>query len=141
MSEELDPQGRLLPDACRVTWIGRVLRKLRLDELPQFWNVLIGDMSIVGPRPLLPDFQAGREDRRASRWRVRPGLTGWAQVNGNSRLSEDDKMALDEWYIANQSFWLDCQIMAKTLPAILQGEKVNIIEIRRAHACSPHRRR
>lgn len=141
MTDARDANGILLADADRVTWIGRILRKVRLDELPQFWNVLIGDMSLVGPRPLPPERLAGLQDGGWLRGSVRPGLTGWAQVNGNTLLSDVDKIALDEWYILNRSFKLDCQIIRRTLSVISQGECVNSIAIRRAHARSPHRRR
>ena len=107
-----DRQGRKVPQERRLSWIGRLLRRTRLDELPQLLNVLVGDMSLVGPRPLLPEDQPPNP---AVRLMVRPGITGWAQVNGGALLSPDEKAELDAWYVRNASVWLDLKIVAMTL--------------------------
>jgi lipopolysaccharide/colanic/teichoic acid biosynthesis glycosyltransferase len=134
-----DEQGHLLPDGQRITPLGRWLRVSRLDELPQLWSVLVGDMSLVGPRPLLATTIAEGGEGAQRRGMVRPGLTGWAQINGNALLSDPDKIALDEWYVANRSQRLDLMIMARTVLVVLFGERVDMFAIRRAHARSPHR--
>ncbi len=140
MSAACDSQGRLLPDDQRITGSGRVLRATRLDELPQLWNVLIGDMSLIGPRPLLPETIANCGTAGWLRGRMRPGLTGWAQVNGNTLLSDADKIALDNWYIANRSLSLDLRIIGRTALVSLLGERRDMAAIGRAHARSSHRR-
>lgn len=133
------PDGSLLPDAARVSRLGRWLRRLRVDELPELWNILRGEMALVGPRPLLPDTIAAMGAAGARRGLVRPGLTGWAQVNGNVLLSDHDRLTLDLWYIANRSIALDLRILWRTLRVIVAGERVNPMEIRRAHACAADR--
>ena len=133
-----DPAGRLLPDKLRVTRLGRLLRRTRLDELPELWNILRGDMSFVGPRPLLPETVIAMGEAGQQRGAVRPGLTGWAQVNGNALLNEPDKLALDLWYIAHASFATDLTILARTLKVILFGERVNAEQVKEAYAS--HRR-
>lgn len=140
MAIACDAQDQFLPDAMRVTTLGRWLRFLRLDELPQLWNVLIGDMSLVGPRPLLPItiFAAGND--ALGRGAIRPGLTGWAQICGNALLSDHDKIALDKWYVANRSHRLDIAIMARTVAVVMRGERIDPLAIRMAHARSTHRR-
>ncbi len=140
MNGACDGDGRLLPDGQRMTLVGRALRATRLDELPQLWNVLVGDMSLIGPRPLLPETIADAGAAGWSRGRIRPGLTGWAQVNGNTLLSDGDKIALDNWYITHRSLGLDLQIVARTLLVSLLGERRDAAAIGRAHARSPHRR-
>jgi lipopolysaccharide/colanic/teichoic acid biosynthesis glycosyltransferase len=140
MSDARDRDGRLLEDAARVTKLGRFLRRTRLDELPGLWNILTGDMALVGPRPLLPVTIESLGEAGRMRGAVRPGLTGWAQVNGNTLLDEADKVALDLWYVANASFWLDLRIMAKTLAVVLLGEKINRRQLGRAYAGGPDRR-
>ena len=117
--------GALLPDSERTTRFGRFLRRSRLDELPELWNVLKGDMSIVGPRPLLPETVAGMGELGVRRCRVRPGLTGWAQVSGNTFLSEDHKLALDLWYIDHRTLRLDLLIVVESLGLVVFGERVN----------------
>jgi lipopolysaccharide/colanic/teichoic acid biosynthesis glycosyltransferase len=140
MNGARDGDGRLLPDSQRITPVGRALRATRLDELPQLWNVLIGDMSLIGPRPLLPETIADAGADGWSRGRIRPGLTGWAQVNGNTLLSDADKIALDNWYISHRSLGLDLRIVARTLLVSLRGERRDAAAIGRAHARSSHRR-
>jgi lipopolysaccharide/colanic/teichoic acid biosynthesis glycosyltransferase len=132
--------GLLLPDAERLGTMGRLLRRLRVDELPELWNVLRGDMAIIGPRPLLPGTLANMGEAGRRRCAVRPGLTGWAQVNGNALLSDRDKLALDLWYIDNRSLWLDLRILWRTLATIVMGERVNAPELRKIYACAPDRR-
>jgi lipopolysaccharide/colanic/teichoic acid biosynthesis glycosyltransferase len=131
--------GAVLADESRITPFGRVLRRTRLDELPELWNILRGDMSLIGPRPLLPASVAAMGEAGRARCAVRPGLTGWAQVNGNSLLPETDKVALDLWYIANRSVRLDVQVMYRTLAVMLVGERVRSSELERAYA-DGHRR-
>lgn len=133
MTDARDRRGRLLPDAMRTTRIGGFLRRSRLDELPQLWNILTGSMSLIGPRPLLPATIEEAGERGRQRCAVRPGLTGWAQVNGNTLLGERDKIALDLWYIANRSLWLDLTILARTISVAVRGERSNQSSIRRAH--------
>ena len=133
MTDARDRDGRLLPDAMRTIRIGGFLRRSRLDELPQLWNILTGTMSLIGPRPLLPATIEEAGERGRQRCAVRPGLTGWAQVNGNTLLGERDKIALDLWYIANRSLWLDLTILARTISVAVRGERSNQSSIRRAH--------
>jgi lipopolysaccharide/colanic/teichoic acid biosynthesis glycosyltransferase len=115
-----DWSGRKVPDEQRLSWIGQLLRKMRLDELPQLLNVLVGDMSLIGPRPLLPQDQPPAPTVRLM---VRPGITGWAQVNGGTLLSPKEKDELDEWYIRNASLWLDLRILGMTLLSLLRGDR------------------
>ncbi len=122
MLEARGPEGRLLPDEQRVTSLGRFLRRTSLDELPQLWNVLKGDMSLVGPRPLFQEYASWYTPQEARRHDVRPGMTGWAQVNGRTKLSWKQKMALDLWYVDHWSLWLDIRILAKTLLVVFRGE-------------------
>ena len=140
MRDTRDASGVLLPDAMRATVIGRLLRATRLDELPQLWNIATGAMSLIGPRPLLPATIALAGERGRLRCTVRPGLTGWAQVNGNTLLSDADKLALDLWYIANRSLALDLQILARTIVVATTGERTDPVSIRKAHESNPHRR-
>jgi len=122
MRRPRDQNGRVLTDAERVSKAGRLLRRLRLDELPQVYNVLLGHMSLVGPRPLLPVDQPSFS---AARLQLRPGLTGWAQIKGGRHLSVDDKAALDLWYIRNASFALDMLILLNTVRTVLFGERID----------------
>jgi len=119
MTDARDAQGRLLPDEQRLTPFGRWLRSTSLDELPQFFNVLRGDMSLVGPRPLLMDYLPRYTPEQARRHEVRPGITGWAQVNGRNVLSWEDKFRMDVWYVDNRSVWLDLKILWLTLRSVL----------------------
>lgn len=123
MRDLRDAEGHLLPDEDRVTGIGTFLRKTRLDELPSLWNVVNGDIAIVGPRPLLPETIASLGERGIKRGSVPPGLTGWAQVNGNTLLSLDEKIALDLWYIDNGHWRTDLSILISTLGVMAAGEK------------------
>lgn len=125
MSNDRTKSGRLLPDGERLTRLGKFLRKTSLDELPQLWNVLAGDMSLVGPRPLLMRY-LGRYDRvQMRRHEVKPGLTGWAQVNGRNAVSWEQKFALDVWYVDNRSILLDLRILFLTLGKVFSGQGVS----------------
>jgi lipopolysaccharide/colanic/teichoic acid biosynthesis glycosyltransferase len=115
-----DDQGQIFSTVDRVSWAGALLRKFRLDELPQLLNVLVGDMSLIGPRPLLPHDQPSDSTVRLM---VRPGITGWAQVNGGKLITPAEKTALDEWYVRNASFWLDLKVIGKTIVFMLGGER------------------
>lgn len=112
-------------DAERLTKIGRLLRKASLDEIPQLWNVLKGDMSLVGPRPLLMEYLPLYNERQMRRHDVTPGITGWAQINGRNNLSWQEKFELDLWYVENHSLWLDIKILFKTVSKVLQREGVS----------------
>jgi len=125
MTDARDEQGQLLSDAERLTPFGRFLRSTSLDELPELWNVLRGDMSLVGPRPLLMQYLSRYTPEQARRHEVRPGITGWAQVNGRNALSWEQKFALDVWYVDHVSFWLDAKIIALTVWKILNREGIS----------------
>jgi lipopolysaccharide/colanic/teichoic acid biosynthesis glycosyltransferase len=125
MRHALDEDGRLLPDEARLTRAGRFIRATSLDELPSLWNVLRGDMSIVGPRPLLVDYLPLYSPEQARRHDVKPGLTGWAQVNGRNAISWEDKFRMDVWYVENQSLRLDLRIVWMTLSKVLRSEGIN----------------
>ena len=114
-----DRSGRLLGEVERLTRFGRFLRSTSLDELPQLWNVLKGDMSLVGPRPLLMEYLDHYTPEQARRHEVRPGLTGWAAIKGRNALSWPDKLALDTWYVDNRSFWLDVRILVSTVVSVV----------------------
>ena len=124
MREAYDESGAPLPDAERLTPFGAWLRRTSLDELPELWNVLKGDMSLVGPRPLLVSYLPHYSPRQARRHEVRPGLTGWAQVNGRNALSWEERFELDVWYVDNRSFWLDLKILARTLARVVKGDGI-----------------
>ncbi len=125
MTEEMDAEGRPLPDADRLTRFGRFLRSTSLDELPELWNVLKGDMSLVGPRPLLMEYLPLYNARQARRHEVKPGLTGWAQVNGRNALTWEDRLEMDVWYVENQSMLLDLKILWRTIWIVLQREGIS----------------
>jgi lipopolysaccharide/colanic/teichoic acid biosynthesis glycosyltransferase len=125
MKDELGPDGALLPDAQRLTPFGRFLRASSLDELPELWNVLKGDMSLVGPRPLLMEYLPLYSPEQARRHEVRPGITGWAQVNGRNAISWADKFALDVWYVDHRSMWLDVQILWRTVRKVLVRDGIS----------------
>ena len=113
MTDSRDSDGKLLPDANRLTQFGKFLRSSSLDELPELWNVVKGNMSLVGPRPLLMEYLPLYSPEQARRHEARPGITGWAQVNGRNALSWEEKFKLDVWYIENQSLWLDILVLEK----------------------------
>ena len=119
MTNERGADGELLPDARRLTPFGRFLRATSLDELPELWNVLRGEMSLVGPRPLLMEYLPLYSPEQARRHEVRPGITGWAQVNGRNAISWADKFALDVWYVDHRSLWLDMKILWLTVRKVL----------------------
>lgn len=125
MTDERDGDGELLPDSVRLTKYGQLLRKLSLDELPQLWNVLKGDMSFVGPRPLLVEYLPLYNERQARRHDVRPGITGWAQVNGRNAISWEQKFEYDVWYVENQSLWLDIKILLLTVKKVFISEGIS----------------
>jgi len=124
MTEDRDASGALLPDDRRLTPLGRALRRTSLDEMPEFWNVLKGEMSLVGPRPLLMDYLDKYDREQARRHEVRPGITGWAQVNGRNAISWEQRFALDVWYVDHRSFWLDIRILVRTIWQIVKGEGI-----------------
>jgi lipopolysaccharide/colanic/teichoic acid biosynthesis glycosyltransferase len=119
MTDERGPDGELLPDAQRLTSFGKFLRATSLDEFPEMWNVLIGDMSVVGPRPLLMRYVPRYDAFQARRMEVKPGVTGWAQINGRSAIGWDEKFALDVWYVDRRTFWLDMKIVFLTFFKVL----------------------
>ena len=123
MTDTRAADGSLLPDDQRVTVLGRFLRRSRLDEIPGLVNIVSGDLAFIGPRPLLPETISELGARGIARGKVRPGLTGWSQVNGNTRLTLDRKIDLDLWYVENRSWWLDFQIIAMTFSVMVLGEK------------------
>ena len=125
MTDDRDETGNLLPDEDRLTAFGRFLRSTSLDELPELWNVIKGDMSLVGPRPLLMRYLPRYTPEQMRRHEVRPGITGWAQVNGRNVLTWEEKFKLDVWYVDNLSFWLDIRIIFMTLWKILRREGVS----------------
>jgi lipopolysaccharide/colanic/teichoic acid biosynthesis glycosyltransferase len=125
MTEARDAQGKLLPDAERLTRLGRFLRASSLDELPELFNVLRGEMSLVGPRPLLMQYLGRYSPEQARRHAVLPGITGWAQVNGRNALTWEDKFRLDVWYVDHWSFWLDLRILGMTLWKVIKREGIS----------------
>lgn len=125
MKDAVDKDGNPLPDSERLTPFGKMLRATSLDEMPELWNVLKGEMSLVGPRPLLMEYLPLYNERQAKRHDVRPGVTGYAQVNGRNAISWEQKFEYDVWYVENQSFWLDIKILFKTVKKVLFKEDVN----------------
>lgn len=125
MTDATDAEGQLLPDAERLTAIGSFVRKTSLDEIPQLINVLKGDMSLIGPRPLLPEYLTLYSPEQARRHEVRPGITGWAQVNGRNAVSWEDKFKMDVWYVDHLSFMLDLKILMMTVQKVLKSEGIN----------------
>lgn len=125
MKDAVDAQGNPLPDSERLTPFGKMLRSSSLDEMPELWNVIKGDMSIVGPRPLLMEYLPLYNQEQAKRHLVRPGMTGHAQVNGRNAISWEEKFKLDTWYVENQSVWLDFKIMLKTVKKVLAKDDIN----------------
>lgn len=133
MNSACDSLGHLLPDGERLTRLGTILRHYSLDELPQLWNVLIGDMSLVGPRPLLVNYLPRYTEEQARRHKVKPGITGWAQINGRNALDWKEKFQLDVWYVDHWSFGLDTRIIWRTLLKAFRGEGVS----RQGHPTMP----
>lgn len=133
MSEATDTSGRLLEDDARLTRVGALLRAWSLDELPQLWNVLKGDMSLVGPRPLLPSYVPRYNQFQRRRHEVKPGITGWVQVNGRNALTWEEKFDLDVWYVDHCSLWLDIKILVLTLLKVLQRDGIS----QKGHATMP----
>jgi lipopolysaccharide/colanic/teichoic acid biosynthesis glycosyltransferase len=125
MTDDCDENGKLLPDAQRLTWMGRFLRSTSLDELPQLINVLKGDMSLIGPRPLLVKYLPLYNDRQARRHEIKPGITGWAQVNGRNGISWNKRFEYDVWYVDHVSFRLDVKILLLTVYEVLKKKNVN----------------
>jgi lipopolysaccharide/colanic/teichoic acid biosynthesis glycosyltransferase len=125
MTDAVGPDGELLPDSERLTRFGRFLRASSLDELPELWNVLKGEMSLVGPRPLLMEYVPLYNEQQMRRHAMRPGITGWSQVNGRNAISWDEKFALDIWYVDNQSMLLDLKILFMTVASIVKREGIN----------------
>lgn len=127
MTDDRDADGNLLPDKDRITRVGRIIRKLSIDELPQLINVLKGDMAFIGPRPLLPEYLPWYTEREKLRHTVRPGISGWAQVNGRNNLSWDEKLALDVYYVEHLSLGMDVRVVLKTIVNVLEHKDVNVI--------------
>ena len=125
MTDERDAEGKLLPDAKRLTKVGRIVRSTSLDELPQLWNVFKGDMSLIGPRPLMVKYLPLYSTEQARRHDVRPGITGWAQVNGRNNISWQKKFEYDVWYVDNISFILDLKIILKTIQKVIGRSDIN----------------
>ena len=125
MTDERDKEGNLLPNEQRLPKFGKMLRATSLDEMPELWNVIKGDMSVVGPRPLLMDYLPLYNEDQAKRHKIRPGMTGYAQVNGRNSISWEEKFKLDTWYVENQSIWLDFKIMFQTVKKVLVKDGIN----------------
>lgn len=128
MISAVDAKGNTLPDDQRMTKLGTLLRKSSLDELPELWNVLKGEMSLVGPRPLLMRYLPLYSPEQTRRHEVRPGVTGWAQVNGRNAISWEEKFELDVWYVENQSFWLDINILFRTIWQVVRRDDISASE-------------
>jgi len=125
MTDERDAEGNLLPDEKRLTKLGRVVRSLSIDELPQLWNVFTGDMSLIGPRPLLPEYLPLYSPEQARRHDVRPGITGWAQCHGRNAISWKEKFGLDVWYVDHCSFATDCRVIIDTIRTVIKREGIS----------------
>ncbi|MCW8842933.1 MAG: sugar transferase [Rhodobacteraceae bacterium] len=125
MRDAVDADGTTLPDSERLTRLGQFLRSSSLDELPELWNVLKGDMSLVGPRPLLMEYLPLYSREQARRHEVRPGVTGWAQINGRNAISWEEKFALDVWYVDNRTLWLDLKIIWLTIRKVVKREGIS----------------
>jgi lipopolysaccharide/colanic/teichoic acid biosynthesis glycosyltransferase len=125
MNDKKDANGNLCPDIERLTFFGTLVRKTSLDEIPQLLNVIKGDMSLIGPRPLLPEYLSLYSKEQARRHEVRPGITGWAQINGRNAISWGQKFKLDVWYVDNLSFWLDLRIIFLTIKKVVVKEGIS----------------
>ena len=124
MTNKKDSNGELLPDADRLLNFGKLLRKYSLDELPQLWNVIRGDISLVGPRPLLVEYLPLYTVEQQKRHEVKPGITGWAQINGRNAITWEEKLQLDVWYVENHTLWLDLKILAITIKKVIQSDGI-----------------
>ena len=127
MTDERDAEGNLLPDKDRITVVGKFVRKTSIDELPQLINVLKGDMALIGPRPLLPEYLPYYTERERLRHTVRPGISGWAQVNGRNNVTWDQKLELDAYYVEHLSFLMDLRVLLTTVKNVLGGKDVNVV--------------
>lgn len=127
MTDERDAEGKLLPDKDRLTKVGAVVRKLSIDELPQLINVFKGDMSFIGPRPLLVEYLPWYTNEERLRHTIRPGISGWAQVHGRNNLSWDDRLALDVYYVKNMSFAMDCKVILKTIVNVISHKDIVVV--------------
>lgn len=127
MTDEKDENGDLLPDRERLTKVGSFVRKTSIDELPQLFNVLKGDMSLIGPRPLLPEYLPYYTKRESLRHTVRPGITGWAQVNGRNDIHWDEKLEYDAYYVEHLNFWMDCRVLLKTIGDVIRSKDIDVI--------------
>lgn len=127
MTDERDEKGNLLPDKDRITPVGKFVRKTSIDELPQLINVLKGDMALIGPRPLLPEYLSYYTERERLRHTVRPGISGWAQVNGRNNVTWDQKLELDVYYVEHLSFWMDVRVLLSTIKNVLGAKDVNVV--------------
>lgn len=127
MTDERDKDGNLLPDIDRITPIGKFIRKTSIDELPQLINVLKGDMALIGPRPLLPEYLPYYTERERLRHTVRPGISGWAQVNGRNNITWDQKLELDVYYVEHLSLWMDIRVLLTTIKNVLETKDVNVV--------------
>ena len=125
MNDKKDKKGKLLSDAKRLTVLGKIIRKTSLDEIPQLVNVIKGDMSLIGPRPLLPEYLPLYNEEQKKRHNVKPGITGWAQVNGRNEISWNEKFKYDVWYVENVNFILDVKIIIKTIIKVVRSENIN----------------
>ena len=126
MTDERDADGNLLPNDQRITKVGAFIRKTSIDELPQLINVLKGDMALLGPRPLLPEYLPYYTERERLRHTVRPGISGWAQVNGRNHVKWDDRLELDAYYVEHLSFAMDCRVLAKTISNVLSRKDIEV---------------
>lgn len=127
MTDERDAEGNLLPDKDRITAVGKFVRKTSIDELPQLINVLKGDMALIGPRPLLPEYLPYYTEREKLRHTVRPGISGWAQVNGRNNCTWDEKLEYDAYYVEHLSLWMDIRVLLTTIKNVLGGKDVNVV--------------
>lgn len=127
MTDERDAEGNLLPDKDRITAVGKFVRKTSIDELPQLINVLKGDMALIGPRPLLPEYLPYYTEREKLRHTVRPGISGWAQVNGRNNCTWDQKLEYDAYYVEHLSLWMDIRVLLTTIKNVLGGKDVNVV--------------
>ena len=127
MTDERDENGKLLPDAQRLTKVGKFVRKTSIDELPQLINVLKGEMALIGPRPLLPEYLPYYTEREQLRHTVRPGITGWAQVNGRNNCSWNEKLEYDAYYVEHLNLFMDCKVILITIKNVLSGKDINVI--------------